>query len=149
GYYSGWGAVYVGRAGGRVDQLDRDVARLVNRPGEEGKTWQFSGVFFRYPDGVSLPSFLNFGRDNRGVRDEYIYFYAYDASHGSRCPYTAITLGRVLTAHIRDRAAYEFSRAGVAPRPSGHGRSPAARPSSATPVAACSIRPPSTVRRSS
>jgi hypothetical protein len=43
-----------------------------------GKSRQFSEVFFRYTDGVSLPNFLNFGKDYAGARDEHVYSYTYD-----------------------------------------------------------------------
>ena len=82
-----------------------------------GKSWEFSEVFFRYPDGVSLPNFLNFGKDCAGARDEYVYSYAYDASKGadgpwtqSSGPWTNITLMRVPKGQMRNRAAYEFFR---------------------------------------
>ncbi|HOW66750.1 MAG TPA: hypothetical protein P5186_16735 [Candidatus Paceibacterota bacterium] len=82
-----------------------------------GKSWDFSEVFFRHPDGVSLPSFLNFGRDYAGARDDYVYSYACDASNGaggswtiSSGPWTNITLIRALKTQMTNRTAYEFYR---------------------------------------
>lgn len=80
-----------------------------------GKSWEFSEVFFRYTDGVSLPSFLNFGQDYGGARDGYVYSYACDASNGaggewpqSSGPWTNLTLLRVPITQMRNRSAYEF-----------------------------------------
>lgn len=75
---------------------------------DHGKTWQLSEVFFRYTDGFSSPTFLNFGCDYAGARDKYVYVYAYDASNGPKGPYTKVNLLRVPKDRIKNRAAYEF-----------------------------------------
>ena len=53
------------------------------------------------------PTFLNFGRDYAGARDDYVYVY----SHDSGDAYAAadrMVLARVPRGRIKDRAAYEF-----------------------------------------
>lgn len=73
-----------------------------------GKSWQSSEIFFRYTDGFSSPTFLNFGKDNAGARDHYVYVYSFDASKGDKGPYTKINLARVLKERIKDRGSFEF-----------------------------------------
>lgn len=75
---------------------------------DNGKTWKLGEVFFGYKDGFSLPTFLNFGCDYAGSRDNYVYIYSYDASNGSRGPYTKINLARVPLNRIKKRSAYVF-----------------------------------------
>ena len=40
---------------------------------DRGKTWQWG---FRFESGFGSPSFLNFGKNYCGARDEYIYTYS-------------------------------------------------------------------------
>lgn len=74
-----------------------------------GVTWELSSSsFFRYTDGFSKPTFLNFGQDYAGARDAYVYVYAPDASGGESLPQTRVSMGRVPKDQIDNRAAYEF-----------------------------------------
>lgn len=73
-----------------------------------GKTWQLSEIFFRHTDGFAKPNFLNFGRDYAGARDEFIYVYGVDASHGFGERAVKLNLARVHKKSIKDRSAYEF-----------------------------------------
>jgi hypothetical protein len=53
-----------------------DEARLY-RSGDHGESWTDTGVVFdREREGIGIPSFLQFGRDYAGARDEYVYVYA-------------------------------------------------------------------------
>lgn len=74
-----------------------------------GKSWQISDWKFPDPDSPSFfPStFLNYGKDNAGTRDSFIYIY------GARWIWTqgaenSIYLARVDKNQIKNRNAYEF-----------------------------------------
>ncbi len=74
-----------------------------------GATWQLSGTsFFKYTDGFSKPTFLNFGPGYSGARDNYVYIYAPDGSGGSSALPTRVSMARVLKDKIENRSAYEF-----------------------------------------
>lgn len=68
------------------------------------KTWQWG---FRFQTSFGSPTFLNYGRDDSGARDGFVYVYsqsgpsAYDVDDG-------VVLARVPRSKIRDREAYEF-----------------------------------------
>lgn len=40
-----------------------------------GASWRRADWAFRFEDGLSIPTFLNFGRDYAGARDDYVYSY--------------------------------------------------------------------------
>jgi hypothetical protein len=42
---------------------------------DHGKTWTLADWSFRYADDLTIPTFLNFGRDYAGARDDYVYSY--------------------------------------------------------------------------
>lgn len=73
-----------------------------------GKSWQYSEIFFRLADGFSKPTFLNFGRDYAGARDDYVYIYGLDASAGTSVKPTKLNLARVRKRSITQRDSYEF-----------------------------------------
>jgi len=74
---------------------------------DHGKTWTWSD--WRFETSFGCPTFLNFGKDYAGARDEYVYIYspdspsAYEAADG-------MVLARVPKARIAERGAYEFFR---------------------------------------
>jgi hypothetical protein len=45
------------------------------RSSDRGATWTKADWRWRIEDGLIVPTFLNFGRDNAGARDEYVYAY--------------------------------------------------------------------------
>ena len=53
------------------------------------------------------PTFLNFGRNYAGARDDYVYIYSHD-SDDAYMPADRMVLARVPKGRIRDRDAYEF-----------------------------------------
>ena len=53
------------------------------------------------------PTFLNFGRDYAGARDDYVYFFSHDNNSAYK-PADRMVLGRVRKTHVKDRDAYEF-----------------------------------------
>jgi hypothetical protein len=42
---------------------------------DHGATWRLADWSYRYADQLTIPTFLNFGRDYAGARDEYVYSY--------------------------------------------------------------------------
>lgn len=71
---------------------------------DHGKTWTWD---FRLETSFGCPTFLNFGKNYEGARDEYVYIYSMD---GSSCyeSYDHLVMARVRKNRIRDRNAYEF-----------------------------------------
>ena len=72
---------------------------------DHGRTWEWSD--WRFTTSFGCPTFLNFGRDYAGARDDYVYVY----SHDSGDAYAAadrMVLARVPRGRIKDRGAYQF-----------------------------------------
>ena len=42
---------------------------------DHGATWQKASWAFTFSDGLTVPTFLNFGKDYAGARDTYVYSY--------------------------------------------------------------------------
>src|SRR5205814_1263786 len=55
------------------------------------------------------PTFLNFGKNYGGARDEYVYVYSHDGASAYE-PADRMVLARVPKDRIREPAAYEFFR---------------------------------------
>jgi hypothetical protein len=74
---------------------------------DHGATWTWAD--WKFTTGFGCPTFLNFGRDYAGARDEFVYVYSHD--HDSAyAPADRMVLARVPKDKVRDRAAYEFFR---------------------------------------
>ena len=73
---------------------------------DRGKTWQWG---FKFEEGFGSPSFLNFGRNYDGARDEYVYTYSQDGPSAYESD-NGLALARVRKDRIRERAAWEFYR---------------------------------------
>ncbi|NLH14944.1 MAG: serine hydrolase [Phycisphaerae bacterium] len=73
--------------------------------GDHGKTWTWSD--WKFVDGFGCPTFLDFGKNYAGARDDYVYVYSPD-SDSAYDPADRMTLARVPKNRIRERAAYEF-----------------------------------------
>ena len=74
---------------------------------DHGKTWEWSD--WRFTTSFGCPTFLNFGRDYAGARDDFVYVY----SHDSADAYVAadrMVLARVARSRIKDKRAYEYFR---------------------------------------
>ena len=72
---------------------------------DRGKTWVWAD--WTFTTGFGCPTFLNFGKNYAGARDEYVYIY----SHDNASAYEAadrMVLARAPKGRIRDRDAYEF-----------------------------------------
>jgi CubicO group peptidase (beta-lactamase class C family) len=72
---------------------------------DRGQTWTWSD--WRFDVSFGSPTFLNFGRNYAGARDEFVYVFSHDAD-SAYTPADRMVLARVPKDRIRDRAAYEF-----------------------------------------
>jgi len=72
---------------------------------DHGKTWTWAD--WRFTESFGFPTFLNFGRDYSGARDDYVYVYSFDSDSAYKAA-DRVVLARVPRDHIRERAAYEF-----------------------------------------
>ena len=91
-----------------------------------GATWEFAEWKFAFAEGLTVPTFLNFGRDYAGARDDYVYSYYIQPQWGPGIATRTtahtfdvhrpgrIHLSRVPKDAILDRTRYEFF-AGVDP----------------------------------
>lgn len=70
-----------------------------------GRTWTWST--WKITTSFGCPTFLNFGKNNEGARDEYAYVYSPD-SDSAYIPADRIVLMRVPKGRITVRDAYEF-----------------------------------------
>ncbi|MGH7127912.1 MAG: DUF4185 domain-containing protein [Planctomycetaceae bacterium] len=72
---------------------------------DHGKSWTWSD--WRFTTSFGCPTFLNFGRNYAGARDEYVYVYSHDSDSAYE-PADRMVLARVPKQRIRERDAYEF-----------------------------------------
>jgi len=86
---------------------------------DHGATWQLADWKFQFEDGLTVPTFLNFGRDYDGARDGYVYSYhvhpewgpgnAIGVRHGFDVHRPGrVYLSRVPKQAILDRLRHEF-----------------------------------------
>jgi len=86
---------------------------------DHGATWQRADWSFRYQDQLTVPTFVNFGRDYRGARDGYVYSYYIHPTWGPGRSPTGnsgfdvhqpgrLYLSRVPKESMLDRRRYEF-----------------------------------------
>jgi hypothetical protein len=80
---------------------------------DRGKTWTWSA--WKFTTSFGYPTFLNFGKNYQGARDDYVYIYSHDADSAYK-PADHMVLARVPRKKIREREAYEFMEKRV-----GHG----------------------------
>jgi hypothetical protein len=71
---------------------------------DHGLTWQWG---FHFTTSFASPTFLNFGRNYAGARDNFVYLYS-QAGDSAYQPDDALVLARVPKDRIRVREAYEF-----------------------------------------
>lgn len=72
---------------------------------DHGKTWQWA--VWKFETSFGCPTFLNFGKNYEGARDEYVYVYSHDNA-SAYLPADGMVLARVPRRKIREREAYEF-----------------------------------------
>lgn len=87
---------------------------------DRGATWQRAEWSFTFADGLTIPTFLNFGRDYAGARDDFIYSYfiapTWGPGRATRTTAHTFDVHRPGTVHlarsprgaILDRSRYEF-----------------------------------------
>ena len=97
GMLSVGGTLYVWMRNARNARLAWSTDRAV--------TWTSSDWTFDVSFGH--PAFLNFGKDNAGARDDYVYVYSPDRDSAYEAS-DRLVLARVPAARLRDRRAYEF-----------------------------------------
>jgi hypothetical protein len=72
---------------------------------DHGRNWSWAE--WKWTTSFGSPTFLNFGRNYAGARDEFVYVYSADSDSAYE-PADRMILARVSQDRIRDRAAYEF-----------------------------------------
>ncbi len=72
---------------------------------DRGKTWQWSD--WRFTVSFGCPTFLNYGKNYTGARDEFVYVYSHDSDSAYQ-PADRMVLARVPKGEITRRGAYEF-----------------------------------------
>jgi CubicO group peptidase (beta-lactamase class C family) len=72
---------------------------------DHGKTWEWAD--WKFTTGFGCPTFLNFGKNYAGARDDFVYVYSPDADSAYQ-PADRMVLARVPKGKIAERAAYEF-----------------------------------------
>jgi len=72
---------------------------------DRGQTWTWSDWTFE--TSLGCPTFLNFGRNYEGARDEFVYVYSQDSDSAYERA-NRMVMARVPTSKIRDRTAYQF-----------------------------------------
>jgi CubicO group peptidase (beta-lactamase class C family) len=71
---------------------------------DRGRTWEWG---FRMSAGFGSPAFLNFGRNNAGARDGFVYTYSQDGPSAYESD-NSLLLARVPKNRIREREAWQF-----------------------------------------
>lgn len=71
----------------------------------KGLTWKECN--WKFTEGFGCPTFLNFGRNYNGSRDNFIYIYSFDGRSAYK-PSDRMVLARVLNNRITERSEYEF-----------------------------------------
>jgi CubicO group peptidase (beta-lactamase class C family) len=72
---------------------------------DHGQTWAWAD--WRICTSFGCPTFLNFGKDYAGARDDWVYVYSPDADSAYQ-PADRMVLARVPKGNMTQRAAYEF-----------------------------------------
>src|SRR6185503_7214394 len=72
---------------------------------DHGATWTWAA--WKFTTSFGCPTFLNFGKNYAGARDDFVYVYSPD-SNGAYEPADRMVLARVPKARIAEQAAYEF-----------------------------------------
>ena len=72
---------------------------------DHGRTWQWAD--WKFTTSFGCPTFLNFGKNYAGARDDYVYIYSHDSDSAYE-PADRMVLARVQKDRLQDRNAYEF-----------------------------------------
>ncbi len=71
---------------------------------DRGRSWQWG---FKFDVSFGSPSFLNFGKNYQGARDEFVYTYSQDGPSAYE-PSDHLVLARAPKDRLRERSAWEF-----------------------------------------
>jgi CubicO group peptidase (beta-lactamase class C family) len=74
---------------------------------DHGQTWEWAG--WKITTSFGCPTFLNFGKNYAGARDDWVYVFSPDAETAYQ-PADHMVLARVPKERITERKAYEFFR---------------------------------------
>lgn len=69
---------------------------------DHAETW--SAADWKFQSSFGYPTFLNFGRNYAGARDDYVYIYSHD-SDSAYAPADTFVLARAAKDGLRDRRA--------------------------------------------
>ena len=102
-----------GRKASGLLMIDGTLYMLVRNAGnsqlawstDHAKTWTWSD--WKFTESFGCPTFLNFGRDYAGARDNFVYVYSPDTTRLTNVA-DRLVLARVPKERIRERDAYEF-----------------------------------------
>jgi CubicO group peptidase (beta-lactamase class C family) len=72
---------------------------------DHGRTWEWSDWTFTTSFGC--PTFLNFGRDYAGARDDYVYVYSHD-NDSAYLPADRMVLARVPKNRMKNHSSYDY-----------------------------------------
>jgi hypothetical protein len=72
---------------------------------DHGATWRWAD--WKFTNSFGCPTFVNFGRNNVGAPDQFVYVFSPD-SDSAYAVVDRLVLARVPRTKIRERAAYEF-----------------------------------------
>ena len=72
---------------------------------DHGKTWKWCD--WKFTTSFGAPTFLNFGRNYAGARDNFVYLYSHDSDSAYK-PADKMVMARVPKEQILNRDAYEF-----------------------------------------
>ncbi len=72
---------------------------------DHGKSWKWCD--WKFTTSFGAPTFLNFGRNYAGARDDFVYIYSHD-SNSAYEPADRMVMAKVPKDRIRRRNAYEF-----------------------------------------
>jgi hypothetical protein len=72
---------------------------------DRGRSWQWAD--WRFTASFGCPTFLNFGRNYAGARDEYVYIYSHDSDSAYE-PADRMVMARVPKGRLAERGAYQF-----------------------------------------
>jgi CubicO group peptidase (beta-lactamase class C family) len=73
--------------------------------GDHGQTWTWSD--WKFDKSFGCPTFLNFGKNYAGARDEFVYIYSHDSDSAYE-PADGTVLARVPQKRIKEQAAYQY-----------------------------------------
>ncbi len=72
---------------------------------DHGQSWQWS--HWKFPESFGAPTFLNFGKNYRGAKDDYVYIYSHDDPSAYRVS-DHMVMARVAKDRVKDLSSYQY-----------------------------------------